>query len=321
MLFDLPIDELKTFLPERNEPEDFDRFWSYTLLQLSAFPLEAEFTLVDYGLMLVETYDVTFRGYENQPIKGWLVLPKGGHQVPCVVKFIGYGGGRGIPLDWLLYPNAGFGVFVMDTRGQGSEWLPGDTPDIPSEGSSPHFPGFMTLGVLDPKTYYYRRVYSDAVQALAAARSHPRVDARHVAVSGSSQGGGIALAVGGLVSDVAAVLADVPFLCHFSRAVTLTDEMPYGEISRFLKIHRDKKEQVFHTLSFFDGMNFAVRARAPGFFSVGLMDTICPPSTVFAAFNHYRGEKQIKVYEFNMHEGGDSFQDLERIKFLKGLWD
>ena len=68
-------------------------------------------------------------------------------------------------------------------------------------------------------------------------------------------------------------------------------------------------------------MNFAARAKAPGLFSVGLMDTICPPSTVFAAFNHYRGEKQIRVYDFNMHEGGDSFQDFERIRFLKRLWE
>ena len=67
-------------------------------------------------------------------------------------------------------------------------------------------------------------------------------------------------------------------------------------------------------------MNFAVRVKAPGLFSVGLMDTICPPSTVFAAFNHYHGEKQIKIYEFNMHEGGDSFQDLEKIRFLRFLW-
>jgi cephalosporin-C deacetylase len=75
-------------------------------------------------------------------------------------------------------------------------------------------------------------------------------------------------------------------------------------------------EKVFKTLSYFDGMNFAVRANAPALFSVGLMDDICPPSTVYAAYNHYAGSKQIKVYEFNNHEGGAIYQQVEKLKFL-----
>ena len=99
MYFDLPLNDLQTYQPERDEPEDFDLFWPETQLQASAYPLKAEFSQVDYGLTLVEAYDVTFRGYGNQPIKVWLILPNGGsHQVPCVVKYIGYGGGRDIPL-------------------------------------------------------------------------------------------------------------------------------------------------------------------------------------------------------------------------------
>ena len=230
------------------------------------------------------------------------------------------GGGRGFPTNWLLYPSAGYATFVMDTRGQGSTWQQGDTPDLIPDGSSPHFPGFMTLGVLDPQTYYYRRVFTDAVRALEAAKQHPLVDAQRLIVTGGSQGGGITLAVSGLVPDLAAVMPDVPFLCHFYRAVTMTDEDPYHEIARFLKVHRDKTEVVFRTLSYFDGMQFAVRATAPALFSTGLMDLTCPPSTVFAAFNHYNTRsKDIKVYPFNLHDGGGSHHDLEKLKFLKKI--
>jgi len=77
---------------------------------------------------------------------------------------------------------------------------------------------------------------------------------------------------------------------------------------------------VFKTLSYFDGVNFAVRTQAHALFSVALMDNICPPSTVFAAYNHYAGPKQIKVYRYNNHEGGEGFQALERVKFLQGMW-
>jgi cephalosporin-C deacetylase len=79
-------------------------------------------------------------------------------------------------------------------------------------------------------------------------------------------------------------------------------------------------EQVFQTLSYFDGMNFAVRSQAEALFSVALMDLVCPPSTVYAAYNHYAGRKAINVYDFNDHEGGGSFQQLQKIRFLENLW-
>jgi len=324
MLFDLPIEQLRTYLPPRHEPQDFDAFWQETLADARRWPLNAVFEPVDYGLKTVDTFDVTFCGYGGQPIKGWLLLPRlarpDGTRVPCIVEYIGYGGGRGFPVDWLLWSAAGYAHFVMDTRGQGSTWRPGDTPDLPTDGTSAHYPGFMTSGILDPRTYYYRRVFTDAVRALEAARNHKAVDPARIAVTGGSQGGGIALAVSGLEPSVPVAMPDVPFLCHYRRATEIVDTAPYSEISHYCKTHRDKVDQVFRTLSYFDGVNLATRARARALFSTALMDDICPPSTVFAAFNHYAGPKQIEVWSYNQHEGGDSFQHVKKLEFLAGLW-
>ncbi|CAN5907494.1 hypothetical protein BH24DEI2_BH24DEI2_23320 [soil metagenome] len=204
----------------------------------------------------------------------------------------------------------------MDTRGQGGSWSKGDTPDLPTEGSSPHTPGFMTLGVLSPQTYYYRRLFTDAVRAVEAARAFNPIDAERVGVTGGSQGGGVSLAVAGLVPDVAVALPDVPVLCHYRRATELVDTQPYAEISRFCNVHRDRVETVFDTLSYFDGVNFAAQAQTRALFSVALMDTICPPSTVYAAYNHYAGPKNINVYSYNGHEGGQSYQTLAKLAFL-----
>ena len=162
----------------------------------------------------------------------------------------------------------------------------------------------MTRGILDPRSYYYRRVFTDAVRAVEAARTHPAIDAARLAVAGGSQSGGIALAVGGLDPAVGAALPDVPFLCHYQRATEITDAAPYEELARFCMAHRDKVDTVFATLAYFDGVNLAARARA--LFSVGLMDEVCPPKTVFAAYNH--------------HEGGGSHQIVERVRFLHELW-
>jgi cephalosporin-C deacetylase len=321
MLFDMPLEELKTYLPDREEPPDFDTFWETTLAEARAFPLDAEFEPVDCGLETLDAFDVTFNGYGGQPIKGWFLLPRQRQEpLPCVVEFIGYGGGRGFATDWLLWASAGFAHLVMDTRGQGSSWQKGDTPDPEPEGSNPHYPGFMTRGVLDPKTYYYRRVFTDGVRAVEAAKTNPAVDVERVAVTGGSQGGGITIAVGGLEPSVKVVMPDVPFLCHYRRATEIVDSYPYQEIALFCKTHRDKIDTVFNTLSYFDGVNFAARTKAHALFSTGLMDQTCPPSTVFAAYNHFAGPKEIRVWRYNQHEGGGNYQGVEKLDYLRGLW-
>lgn len=317
-MFDMPLEALREYAPERMEPADFDAFWKETLDEARSRDLNAVFQPFEAGLALQDVYDVTFSGFGGQRIKGWLILPK--HRqgpLPCVVEYIGYGGGRGFPTDWLLVSSAGFAHFIMDTRGQGSTWQKGDTPD--PEGSDPAFPGFMTRGILDPHRHYYRRVFTDAVRAVEAARSHPDIDGRIIVV-GSSQGGGISLAVSGLVDDLTGVYADQPFLCHYERAARITDALPYSELQRYFVAHPDHIEQAFTTLSYLDGLNFATRATAPARFTVGLMDAVCPPSTVFAAYNHYAADKEITVWPYNGHDSGNAFGRQGRIRFFREMF-
>jgi cephalosporin-C deacetylase len=317
VLFDMPLAELREYRPDRTEPADFDAFWASTLARAREHDLDARFDSFDSGLSTVDTFDVTFSGYGGDRIKGWLQLPRGAQApLPCVVEFIGYGGGRGLPHEWLLWSAAGYAHLIVDSRGQGSTWRAGDTPDHEPEGGNPQVPGVMTKGILDPETYYYRRLFTDAVRGVETARAHPSVDPGRVVVAGGSQGGGMALAASGLVPDVAAVLTDVPFLCHFRRAIEITDNAPYSEIARYCRTHRDHEERVLTTLSYFDGLNFAARAQAPALFSVALMDFTCPPSTVYAAYNHYAGPREIRVWKFNDHEGGEAFQQAEQLRYL-----
>ena len=224
-IFDFPLETLKTYRPAREEPADFDAFWAGTLAGAREHPLHARFERVDYGLRAQESYDVTFNGFGGQPIKAWLQLPA--HRsgpVPCVVEYLGYGGGRGFPTDYLLWSSAGYAHLLMDTRGQGSVWQKGDTPD---EGAgSPSVPGFMTQGITDPTNYYYRRLFTDAVRALETARGHAAIDADRIAVTGGSQGGGIAIAAAGLDPTIQVAMPDVPFLCHYRRAIELIDTNP-----------------------------------------------------------------------------------------------
>ncbi|MDT0464875.1 acetylxylan esterase [Streptomyces gibsoniae] len=315
-LFDLPLDQLRGYRSASVEPSDFDAFWTKTLQETREHDLDARFEPVETRLRTVQVYDVTFAGFGGHPVKGWLTVPAATDEpLPTVVEFVGYGGGRALPHMHLLWASAGFAHFVMDTRGQGSTWGGGDTPD--PVGSAPAVPGFMTRGVEDPETYYYRRLFTDGVRAVEAARAHPLTDASRTAAVGASQGGGITIAVGGLVPDLVAIAPDVPFLCDFPRATTLTDRQPYREIGTYLKTHRGRTEPVLRTLSYFDGVHFAARGRAPALFSAALEDQTCPPSTVFAAFNAWAHEdKTIEVYDFNDHEGGGPHQQAVQLRWL-----
>jgi cephalosporin-C deacetylase len=315
-LSDLSLEELVRYVPTVAEPDDFDDFWQRTLAEARSHDLEVSSQPVDTPYRTVTVYDVSFSGYAGDRISAWLTTPRGlDGPLPAVVEYVGYGGGRDLPGSSLWWASAGYAHLVMDSRGQGAGWGGGgDTPD--PHGSGPSAPGAMTSGVEHPDTYYYRRLMTDAVRAVDAVRSLPNVAVDSVSVQGISQGGGLALAVAGLVPDLVAVMPDVPFLCHFRRALEVCEIDPYDEITRYLSVRRQAVDQVFSTLSYFDAVNFAKRANAPAFFSVALRDLTCPPSTVYAAFNHYAAEKEMKIYEFNDHEGGLSHQKLAQIAWL-----
>ncbi|WP_341935473.1 acetylxylan esterase [Microbacterium sp. LWO14-1.2] len=314
--FDLDREQLRAYRPDVAEPADFDEFWTTTLASSRAKAEPARLTRVDSPLRTVEVFDVTFSGYEGDPISAWLTRPAGAEEpLPVVVEYNGYNGGRGLPHEHIAWAASGYAHLFMDTRGQGSGWgTGGSTPD--PHGTGPSVAGYMTRGILDPADYYYRRVFTDGVLAVDAARGIDGLDPDRVAVTGTSQGGGIAIAVAGLADGLVAVMPDVPFLCHFERAVGMTGRDPYQEIVRYLSVHRDQVDQVFTTLSYFDGVTFAKRATAPALFSVALLDQTCPPSTVYAARNSWAGAADIVDYPFNEHEGGLGEQWLRQARFL-----
>ncbi|MGA0567942.1 acetylxylan esterase [Rathayibacter sp. KR2-224] len=320
MFTDLPEHELRTYTSDQREPDDFDAFWTETLDDARSFPLDVVLTPVETALTTIDLFDVMFNGFHGQRIKAWLRVPAAASgPLPAIVQYQGYGGGRGHALENLLWASAGYAHLMMDTRGQGSTWGLGDTAD--PDGSGPAYPGVMTRGIESPHTYYYRRLFTDAVRAVEAARSLDVVDADRVVVAGGSQGGGITLAVAGLVPDLAAAFPRVPFLCDFPRASVITDDFPYKEIGKYLAVHRDRVGTVHSVLSYFDGVNFAKRATAPAWFSTALMDAVCPPSTVFGAFNAYAGaSKEIVVWPYNGHEGGAFEDDVRMLATLRELF-
>ncbi len=312
----LSAEQLVGYRPDVDEPADFEGFWRDTLAETrdagGAWTLEPAPTPITE--FVVE--DLTFPGFAGEPVRAWVIRPRRDDTLPVVVEYLGYNGGRGLPGERLHWASAGYVHVVMDSRGQGSGWgSGGDTPD--PHGSGPAVAGFMTRGIADPRTYYYRRLHTDAVRLLDAVRELPFADGSRIAVTGGSQGGALSIAAAALDREVRAVMPDVPFLAHFRRSIELTPAAPFTEITQYLAIHRDETEAVLRTLSYFDTVNFARRVQAPALFSVALMDQVVLPSTVYAAYNHLPpGDRELSVYPYNDHEAGQLHQWVRQAAWL-----
>lgn len=296
----------------QHEPADFDAFWHATVAQARRVDLEIELAPVPTALVTLEVYDVSFRGFAGDRIRAWLRLPRErSGPLPGVVQFFGYGNGRGHVLRDLRWASAGYAHLVVDARGQGH----GDTDD-PHAAGGPSSGEFLTRGIRSREEYYYRRVFTDAVRAVDAARSIDLVDGDRIVALGASQGGGIALAMTGLVPELRAAVIQAPFLCELNRAAQLTTEYPYSVLAEHFAARRGDVERALETLAYFDGVNFARRSHVPALFSVGLADRIAPPETGYAAFHAYAGPKQLVAWPYNGHEAGGELDEEHGLAFV-----
>lgn len=299
------------------ECADFDDFWDRTLRD-SRGGDDPQFEKIETSLRAITVEDVTFPGFEGQPIKAWLLRPRDAPPQATVVQFLGNNSGRGLPEQHTFLPSADYACLVMDNRGQTDAAAVGDTPDHAISG--PQVVGRMTSGIGDPHSYYYRRLFTDAVGAIEAVRKHPIVGDNQLFVTGGSQGGGLALAAAGLCNGIAGAIVDVPLLCDFQRAVRTAESGPYTEVHSYLQTRPGQEHAVFETLSYFDAVHFAARAQAPTLFAVGLQDAVCPAATVFSAYNAYGdARKDIRVYPYSGHENGHWHQKRRHLEFLDAI--
>lgn len=315
-LFDLPLEQLKVYKPQCTKEVDFNEFWNENIKKSINQPLNEEISLVDYPVEGVKVHDIYFNGFENSRIYAKYLLPKHAsetNKVPAIAIYHGYNWNTYVVSQFLKYTLMGYAVLIVDVRGQNIKSSDCNQYDTGEAA------GWLTKGILNPWNYYYKYVYMDAVRAVEFLASREEIDINRIAVEGGSQGGGLSLAVAALSDKVKLAMVDVPFLCHFRRAVEVSQGNPYAEISHYFMVQdslHSTEEQVYKTLSYFDNMNLCTRIKGDVLLSVGLQDTTCPPSTVFAAYNNINSYKEIKVYPDYAH-GGFTFQEELKISFIK----
>jgi cephalosporin-C deacetylase len=133
------------------------------------------------------------------------------------------------------------------------------------------------------------------------------VDETRVGATGGSQGGGLTLACASLVPSLKLCAPTYPYLCDYKRVWDMDlDKGAYEGMRYYLRNFDPLHEHIdefFLKLGYIDLQFLAKRIKAKVLMSTGLLDTICPPSTQFAAYNKITAEKSILIYPDFGHEG------------------
>lgn len=273
--------------PSAPAPADFDAFWAAKRKALAAVPLNVRLTAVKSPREGVETFDVQADA-GGSSVSGYLARPAGAKpkSLPAILTVHGAGVRSSIldgPANW-----ARDGVLAMDINAHG---LPnGKEKEFYDALAAGELRNYRTKGRESRETVYFLGMFQRLLRAIDVLAAQPEWDGKTLVVSGSSQGGYQAIVAAGLDPRVTFFAAGVPAGCDHTGALA-------GRIAGWPKFiptaEKDTPKEVIEAVKYFDAVNFAARAKAPAIFTVGFIDTTCPPTSVYAAYNALAGPKEI----------------------------
>ena len=317
-LIDLPLAKLKRYRGRNPKPADFERYWDRSLEEMRAVDPQVELVKSDFQTPVADCFDLYFTGVRQARIHAKYIRPRNCPKPhPAVLQFHGYAGNAGDWQDKLNYVALGFSVAALDCRGQGG--TSEDTGGI--KGTT--YRGHIVRGLNDcPDQLLFRHIFLDTAQLARIVMDLPEVDALRVGAMGSSQGGGLTLACVALEPRISRAVPVVPFLSDYKRVWEMDlAKDAYEELKTYFRQFdpcHEREADIFYRLGYIDVQHLAPRIRARVLMGTGLMDTICPPSTQFAAYNKIHSPKAMVLYPDFGHEGLPGFQD-RAFQFMANL--
>jgi cephalosporin-C deacetylase len=322
LVFDLPFDQLGSYQGRSPRPRDFDAFWDKGLAEMRATDPRVELVPAEFKVPNAACYHLYFTGVGGARIHAKLLRPgTSPHPHPAVLLFHGYGGDSGDWSDKLGYVSEGFTIAALDCRGQAG--LSEDRGSV--SGDTLH--GHIIRGLEDalrgvPERLLFRQVFLDAAQLAGIVMEMPDVDAARVGATGTSQGGALTIACSALEPRIKRAAPVTPFLSDYRRVWEMDQARDaYQELQEFFR-HSDPmhrlEDSIFEKLGYIDIQFLAPRIRAEVIWGIGLMDTTCPPSTQFAAYNKIVSPKEVIIYPDFGHEPLPGLDDRV-LEFLMGL--
>lgn len=317
-LIDMPLNELKEYKGRNPKPDDFDAYWDRAIVEMKQVDPQVEVVACSFQVPFAECFDLYFTGVRGARIHAKYVRPKhADKQHPAVLQFHGYSGNAGDWSDKLIYASLGYSVVAMDCRGQGG--LSEDSGGV--KGTT--LRGHIIRGLDDdPDQLLFRHMFLDTAQLAGIVMNFPEVDPERVGAMGGSQGGGLTLACAALEPRIKRLVPLFPFLSDYKRVWEMDlAKDAYDELKSFFRHHdpqHKREEEIFYKLGYIDIQHLADRIEGEVLMGVGLMDTICPPSTQFAAYNKIKSSKSLEIYPDFGHEHLPGMPD-KTVQFMLQL--
>jgi cephalosporin-C deacetylase len=317
-LIDMPLEELYRYAGRNPRPSDMEEYWDAALAEMRAVDPQVELVPYPTASATADCFHLYFTGVGGARVHAKYLRPKRAAEPhPAVLLFHGYTGSSGDWFDKLAWVSQGYSVAALDCRGQGG--LSEDAGGV--KGTTMR--GHIIRGLDDrPEKLLFRAIYLDCAQLAGIVMHMPEVDPERVGATGGSQGGGLTLACAALEPRIRRAAPVFPFLCDYRRVWEMDLATgAYEEIRTFFRqfdpLH-EREEEIWTRLGYIDNQHLAHRIRAEVLMPVGLMDTICPPSTQFAAYNRITSPKSLLIYPDYGHEGLPGVND-RIFEFMAGL--
>jgi cephalosporin-C deacetylase len=323
-LLDLSPDRLLTYTGRNPRPADFDAYWAEALRELDATDPQAEF-IPSHAVRApgVECYDLWFTGVGGARVYAKYLRPAPAKTAatgpgPAVLAFHGYTMHSGDWLHRLSYAATGIAVAALDCRGQGGRSQDNGTP----LGNTQHGHIIRGLDDPDPRRLHFRQIFLDTAQLARVIMARPEIDPARVGTLGGSQGGALALACAALEPRIKRTSSVFPFLCDYQRVWEMDQAKDaYSELKNYFRAFDPRhlrEAEVFEKLGYIDLQHLAPRIKAETLMFTGLMDSITPPSTQFAAYNKITAKKDVVLYPDFGHEQLPGESD-QTFNFMHGL--
>ena len=273
--------------PSLPVPEDFDAFWSAEKKKLAAVPLNVRTTPEKSPVEGVECFDLQADDLGG-PLSAYLARPVNAKakSLPAIVLTHGAGVASSrlsVAAKW-----AGDGLLALDFNAHG---LPNGKPrEFYADLYRGPLKDYFWKGRESRDQIFFHELYLRLQRALDVATAQPEWDGKTLIVCGRSQGGGQAIVAAGLDSRVTFFSAEIPAFCDHTGIVA-------GRINGWPRLIPNETEKpteaAVNAVRYYDAVNFATRTRAQAFITVGVIDVVCPPTGVYAAYNQLTGKKRI----------------------------